>query len=315
MAPGAEQVAKVSPPAVTVLMAVRNGAPDLPAQLDSLRRQTDVDWQLIASDDGSTDASPSLLQSFAATAPAQIIAGPGCGFVQNFLALLLRAPASRAVALSDQDDVWFPDKLARALAQLNALPADRPALYCSRRLNWQPESDRRQLSRSYPHPPAFANALVENIASGNTIVMNAAAAKLACDTAAAAKSVAFHDWWLYLLISGAGGTVIHDPVPSLLYRQHAQSVLGQGEGFLARIRVRRGVLAGSYSERIEQNLQALQQVSHVLTPENRARLNLFIRARRSGLLRRLILTWQAGVWRQGRIARLEFWGVLCLGRV
>ena len=52
---------------VTVLMAVRNGAQTLPAQLDSLAAQSHANWRLIASDDGSTDGSRAILQRFAAT--------------------------------------------------------------------------------------------------------------------------------------------------------------------------------------------------------------------------------------------------------
>lgn len=300
---------------VTVLMAVYNGAPTLPAQLDSLMAQTHTNWRLIVSDDGSSDDSRAVLESFAKIAPVQIVDGPGQGFVHNFLSLLAQSDQGGTVALSDQDDVWFPDKLARALAHLDALPAQHPALYCSRRVNWRPETNRRRVSRSYPQPPGFANALVENIAAGNTIVMNAAAVDLARATLSAAQQVPFHDWWLYLLITGAGGTVIHDPSPGLLYRQHAGNVLGQGEGFVARQRVRRGVVGGGYAARIDQNLGALQQVVHVFTLENRSRLEMFAAARQAGLWRRLVLMWRSGVRRQGRLARLGFWGAVCLGRV
>ncbi|MFN7050803.1 MAG: glycosyltransferase, partial [Gemmobacter sp.] len=123
-------------------MAVRNGAADLQAQLDSLVAQTHANWALVASDDGSTDDSRAILQRFAgdqaARHPVVVAEGPGRGFVRNFLSLLARPGLSGPVALCDQDDIWFPDRLERALARLAALPPDRPALYCSRRVNWWP---------------------------------------------------------------------------------------------------------------------------------------------------------------------------------
>lgn len=312
----------MSAPGLTILMAVRNGAGELPAQLASFRAQQGCDWRLIASDDGSTDDSRALLEDFARTAPAEVVSGPGRGFVANFLSLLARPGLSGPVALADQDDVWFPDKLARALAALAEVPAGRPALYCSRRINWWPAAEpdagegRRRLSRAYPGPYGFANALVENVAPGNTIVMNAAALDLARETAGAAAEVPFHDWWLYLLVSGAGGRVIHDPRPGLLYRQHGGNVLGQGEGFRAAVAVRRGVMRGTYGRRIGQNLAALVQIEARLTPENRRRLADFIAARQAGLPGRLALMRRAGVYRQGgwRVAA-GFWGAVCLGRV
>lgn len=311
-------------PVVTVLMAVRNGAEVLPAQLDSLAAQTGCDWRLIASDDGSTDGSAALISRFGAErAPAgavRVIAGPGQGFVRNFLSMLALPEPTHPdrpglVALADQDDIWFPGKLARAAARLAALPDDRPALYCCRRVNWWPEGDRRRLSRRYPRAPSFANALVENIAPGNTILLNGAARALARDTAPAASDVPFHDWWLYLLVTGAGGVVIHDPEPGLLYRQHGRNVLGQGEGMRAAMKVRRGVLEGSYAARITANLRALRRIEDRLTAENRHRLDAFETARQGGLLRRLGGMWRAGVYRQGIASGPGFWGAVCLGRV
>lgn len=315
----------MSAPGVTILMAVRNGAGELPAQLASFRAQQGCDWRLIASDDGSADDSRAILEDFALTAPAEVVAGPGRGFVANFLSLLARPGLAGPVALADQDDIWFPNKLARALAALTGVPAGRPALYCSRRVNWWPASDagtgdtgtgRQRLSRAYPGPHGFANALVENVAPGNTIVLNAAALDLARETVAAAEGVPFHDWWLYLLVSGAGGVVIHDPQPGLLYRQHGGNVLGQGEGFRAAMAVRRGVMRGAYGRRIGQNLAALMRIEARLTPDNRRRLADFAAARQAGLPGRLALMRRAGVYRQGGWrAAASFWGAVCLGRV
>ena len=300
-------------------MAVRTGAAHLSAQLDSLVAQTHTRWQLVTSDDGSTDDSRAILQRFAADQaalhPVLMVEGSGQGFVRNFLSLLARPDLSGPVALCDQDDIWLPHRLERALAHLSALPADRPALYCSRRVNWWSPDNRRRPSRLYARAPGFANALVENIAPGNTIVLNDAALVLARETVAMAADVPFHDWWLYLLISGAGGAVVFDPTPGLLYRQHSCNVLGQGEGLRAGLAVKHGVLRGDYSARIDSNLHALGRIAGHLTPKNRYRLETFRRARAAGLFRRLALMRQAGVFRQGLSARLGFWGAVCFGRI
>lgn len=300
-------------------MAVCNGAAHLPAQLDSLVAQTHTSWHLLASDDGSADDSRAILHRFAedqaAWHPVVVVDGPKQGFVHNFLSLLASPDLSGPVALCDQDDIWFPDRLARALARLSIVPADRPALYCSRRVNWWPAEDRHRPSRIYARAPSFANALVENIAPGNTIVLNNAALTLARDTAAVAADVPFHDWWLYLLVSGVGGVVIHDPEPGLLYRQHGRNVLGQGEGFRAGLAVKRSVLRGGYATRISHNLHALGEIAEQLTPENRRSLDIFQRARKAGLFSRLALMRQAGVYRQGLLGRMGFWGAVCFGRV
>lgn len=294
----------MSQPPVTILMAVRNGAAHLPAQLASLTAQTGVEWRLVVGDDGSEDASPTILQEFARTHPVALHPGPRQGFVANFMALLARHDGAGAVALADQDDVWLPGKLARASAALATLPPGRPALYCSRRLDWWPATGRQRPSRALRRPPDFANALVENIAFGNTVVLNAAAARLARATAGAARDVPFHDWWLYLLVSGVGGQVIHDPEPGLLYRQHGGNLVGAGAGSGA-----------GYAPRIARNLAALQRIAPRLTPESRARLAEFSAARATGLPGRLVHLWRSGVQRQQRRDRIRFWGAACLGRI
>ncbi len=304
------------PAPVTVLMALHDGARHLPDQLGSLAAQTGTDWRLIVSDDGSADAGPEIVRHFARSHPVRLVAGPGQGFARNFLSLLALPGEAGAVALADQDDVWFPDKLARALARLAVVPPQIPALYCSARLDWWSATGRRRPSRRLPHPPAFANALIENVAAGNTIVLNPAAAELARQTAelAAAADVPLHDWWLYLLVSGCGGQVIHDPVPSLLYRQHEANLVG-ADRTGAGLRSKLAVLQGHFAARVERNLQALQAVEMRLTSENRDRLAAFVAARRCRRPRRLYLMRQAGVYRQQTLARLGFWGMVCLGRI
>ncbi|MDZ4134919.1 MAG: glycosyltransferase, partial [Paracoccaceae bacterium] len=121
---------------VVILMGLFNAGPLLAPQLESLRRQSHTAWRLIVSDDGSHDAGPALVQAFAQHQPDHDIAlikGPGQGFARNFVHLIRAAgPQVPYAAFSDQDDVWLPQKLARAVAALAELRADRPALYCAR---------------------------------------------------------------------------------------------------------------------------------------------------------------------------------------
>ncbi|WP_435260121.1 glycosyltransferase [Thioclava sp. FR2] len=296
-------------------MAVHNGAENLPDQLASIKEQSLGNWRLIAGDDKSTDASRAVLNEFARMSSAEVVEGPGKGFVANFFSLLSLPGLQGPVALSDQDDIWFPDKLERGLRALDEIDDQRPALYCCRRVNWWPRFNRRKPSRTFPAAPSFKNALVENIAAGNTIILNDAALRLVRSTLAAARDVPFHDWWLYLVISGAGGQVICDPKPSLLYRQHEDNLVGQGEGFLASLKVKRGVWDGSYSQRIDRNIAALLRIKDVLTAENRDCLHDFAAARNGDFTTRLSLMRKSGVYRQGLISRIGFWGAVCVAKV
>lgn len=308
---------------VMILMAVYNGADTLVQQIDSLCQQSFESWDLTVSDDGSSDGSPALIaaQTNALASAGHALHlrhGPRQGFAENFLDLLASLPPDTGpVAMADQDDVWLPDKLERAVAHLTKIPPEQPALYCSRRYIWTPQrAGHGPVSRNYPRPPGFSNALIENIAPGNTIVLNAAAAQLARAAAGQRPAGIFaHDWWLYLVLSGMGGTVLFDPTPTLLYRQHARNALGAGERIARRFANKVAVLRGSFAQRVGTNLEALVPLEADLTPLNRTRLELFQRARTAPLLRRLTLLRQAGVYRQGRLSGLSFWAAACLGLV
>lgn len=260
-------------PHVRILMATRNGAAHLPAQLGSLLAQTHDDWSLWASDDGSTDATPDLLAGFAVAHPGRevrLLDGPRRGAAANFLSLMAHPGLPPGpVALADQDDVWLPHRLGRGLA---AVAGEEPAFYASATILADAEGRLGRVSSRHPRPPAFANALVQNVLAGNTLILNAAALALLRRTlpAALTHSVAHHDWWVYLVATGAGARVVLDPEPGLLYRQHEGNVMGAHRGprvALARL----GALGGGrWGDWVGRNLAALDACRDVLTPEARA---------------------------------------------
>ena len=262
---------------VTILLASYRGARFIGAQLDSIAAQTHRDWQLIVSDDGSDDGTPKIIADFAASRPAgqvRIVRGPSRGATQNFLHLLSIAPDG-PIAFSDQDDVWFPDKLARALAALSHHQG--PAHYAARTVI--ADHDLRPLapSRHFRRPLGFRNALVQAIMAGNTSVFNAPAAAILrrCVGPAQQHDLEAHDWWAYQVTAGAGAALIHDAVPALLYRQHPQSVMGRNDTVKALSQRVGMLLAGEYGAWLAANHAALQVVRSELLPENRRILDRF----------------------------------------
>lgn len=304
---------------VTILMGVYSGAEVLPAQLASIADQTHEDWSLVCSDDGPDDGGPAQIRAFAQEQRQNVhlSRGPGAGFSANYMAMIRELPSDIGmVSFADQDDVWMPDKLARGVAMLRDVPEGTPALYCARRMLWDPNRDSRQPTAPYLRAPSFRNALIENIAPGNTVVLNAAAARLARAAARRTGAVFAHDWWLYLLITGAGGVVLADPgPPCLLYRQHGANVIGGGEGARAQVRRKWQVLRGAFGERMRGNLEAMQAVSDLLTPEARAQVRTFAEARDAGVLSRMAGLARVAPYRQTRLASCGFWGAALLGRV
>lgn len=271
-------------PPVTVVMATRNGARHLDEQLASLAAQSHGDWRLRVGDDGSTDATRDILSGFrdGTGAPQEVEPGPERGFAANFLTLIAGcADVPGWVALSDQDDVWYPDKLSRALNALMTLPPERPAVYCARTMLVDQQGRRIGPSRRHRYF-TFRNALVQNVVAGNTIVLNPAAHALVAR--AGAVAVPYHDWWIYLLVTGAGGQVIYDPEPVMDYRQHAGNVQGENRSASAVLRRGGGFLNGTWRSWFEANMAALEKVAPLLNDETSAALARW-QARRGPLAR------------------------------
>ena len=299
---------------VAILMAVFQGREYLPDQLKSLTRQSVTNWALIAGDDGATDGSPAYLAQFAATRPAgqvKVVAGPRQGAAANFRALLDHVPAEAShIAFCDQDDVWDIAKLA---AGIIALPTDRPAIWCSRVVNCNAKLEQLSLSPEPRVAPSFRHALMQNIVQGNTLMLNRPAFELVLAAHAVTGPVVMHDWWIYQLITGAGGQVIYDPIPSVLYRQHQANVVGANTAFGSRFAGLRRMLDGTYRRWSRINLAALQASRMWLTPENRALLDDFARLQMR-LPDRIAAMRHGRFCRHGRFSQWALWLAVLLGR-
>jgi glycosyltransferase involved in cell wall biosynthesis len=315
------------PPAdrtVTILMGLHNGAAHLGDQLHSLEAQRHADWRLIVSDDGSTDDGPALVRAFAARHPpgrVRLVTGPGRGVARNYLFLLGALPEAPGwVAFADQDDIWLPERLERGIAALLALPggaAAAPALHCARTLIFRQDPRRTRLSPPRPRPPGFRNALVQNIAAGNTILLNPAAARLLRAAAPRTAAVVVHDWWAYLLISGAtDGRILHDDRPALLYRQHGGNLIGANDGLGARLHRLRQLLAGTMRDWTDVNLAALAAAEPWLSAEAKETVAR-LRALRAtpGLAARLADFRRLGLYRQTRASTLALWLMVAIRRL
>lgn len=305
-------------PRITICLCTRNGAAHLQAQLDSFTAQTHRNWALWISDDGSTDATRDILHSFrrahGARHDIRIIDGPQQGVAANYMSLLSHPDLPPGpVALSDQDDVWHPDKLARAIAAI--APHGGPVLYGARYLFCDAVLNVTGHAPVARRGPSFANALVQNIVSGHTAVLNAGALALV-RRAGVPSDIPFHDWWLYLLVTGAGGTVICDRAKVLRYRQHGANTLGAHHGARAAAARMAMVMGHRYGDWVRANWGALRHVPGLLTLENRDLLRALCApgAPRAGLARVTLLS-RSGLHRQTRAGTAALWLAALLGRV
>jgi len=294
-------------PKVAILLCTYQGQKYLHEQLNSFVAQTHKNWALWVSDDGSKDGTHAILAETVkdlGTGKISLHNGPQEGFCANFLSLTCKADIKADYyAYSDQDDIWKPEKLARAVAALKTVPQGVPALYCSRTRVVDADDKPICMSPLFEKTPSFANALMQNIGGGNTMVFNEAARQLLIAAGDQVK-VVVHDWWAYLLITGCGGQVFYDPISTVRYRQHGGNLVGMSSSWPARIKRIVLMLQGRLREWNDLNVAALQSVYGRLAPRNQEILNQFMVARQLPLQQRLVGLMRSGVYRQTLYGKL-----------
>lgn len=291
---------------VAILLATYNGEKFLVEQLESIHKQTHSNWIIYASDDGSKDSTLQILNAYMARWGKNkfiLLHGLGRGHAHNFLSLV-EASLGRHdyYAFSDQDDVWMPDKLERAISILSH--SDTPLnLYCSRTAYIDNFRNHIGSSTIFKKPLSFKNALVQSIAGGNTMVFSKEASNL-FEHITNYDLVVSHDWLLYILVTGVGGKVYYDRYESVLYRQHSFSLVGQNKTFTAKIKRLKMLLMGRYRIWIGRNLSIVQLIFPKLTDNNQKTFNYILRARDFGLIARTIAFIRSGVYRQNLIGNI-----------
>lgn len=229
---------------VQILLAAYNGAAWLPAQLQSLRDQTDRDFTVLWQDDGSSDDTPAQL-SRCSLQDDRFLPGAqqGChlGAKGNFLSLIRQAKAD-AVLLCDQDDVWFPEKVARlkkALAKAEVQNGAGTPLLVHSDCRGIDEAGAQLFPSFFRHqgwdPSAVTlpRLLVQNNVTGCTLIMNKALLRLIAAHGDADK-IFMHDWFIALTAASFGRVVFLNDVLTG-YRQHLDNAIGaSGKDQLAR---------------------------------------------------------------------------------
>lgn len=284
-----------SAPVVAVVLSTYNGVRYLPEFLASLAAQHRRPDRIVLRDDGSSDASPALVERWAEGEgiALQRVTGAPMGPAGSFLAALAASHPADVTLLADQDDVWLPEKIARAVERLQGRETI-PALYASR-LRIVDATLRPMRDSERPSNLSFASAACESVLTGCTMALNRPLVDLV--RKGPGVHVQMHDWWLYMLAS-ATGAVEFDDRPLILYRQHDANVLGSGsKGWRALAERARRFRTGASVSRGDQLAQLLDGYASHLSPDARRLVQLLVQARASLPLRiRAALT--AGIRRQ-----------------
>lgn len=303
---------------VHILLATYNGERFLSEQLESLRNQKHSNWTLTVSDDVSTDNTCAIVTQFANSVTQKVTLlseGPSLGPTSNFFRLMNHVAIDSEndlIAFCDQDDVWFNDKLERAVHWHQTFGDIPTRLYCSRTQFVNDQLVPIGLSPKLRRPPSFENALVQNIASGNTMVMSYQV--LVALRHIHVKHSVWHDWTTYLVATALGGKIEFDEQPSLLYRQHTNNVIGSNNGYQASLKRVLPILQGRYKQWSHMTAAAVADISDQLPHQSAETLQSFVHMR--GLanpIHRLMAFKQSNIRRQSKAGNLSLGLALLLG--
>lgn len=224
-----------APPKVDVLMATYNGRRWIEQQVDSILCQQGVDVTLVVSDDGSHDGTREYLERRSAVEPRLVVLPPragASGVTANFMYLLMSHPQTddRFVALSDQDDVWFPGKLR---TQLELMRSTGAVATSSDVVSFAASGARRLIVKSGPQ--RRWDYIFEAAGPGSTYVFSPEmhARLLPALSMLDLSEIGVHDWFLYALVRALGGQWTIGSEPTVAYRQHQGNVQGENHGLHA----------------------------------------------------------------------------------
>lgn len=224
-------------PCVLVLLAAYEGAENICEQLHSVLRQENVIVNVLVSVDPSRDSTVALVDEFAKrdtrVRMLPVIAASG-GAGQNFFRLLREAEFSEVdfVAFSDQDDIWYADKLSRAVQLLQATDS---YCYSSNVMAFWMDGTEKLIDKAQKQQEW--DFLFEAAGPGCTYVFKRVVVEdikifLASNPSEISK-IGLHDWFIYAFSRSKGYLWTIDQRPSMSYRQHASNQIGVNSGWRA----------------------------------------------------------------------------------
>ena len=293
---------------IAIVLGFYEGYEFINKQLQSIFDQTHQNFIIFVSDDNSKNSFSIEKLNISERNKKKIRVGfrnKNIGYAKNFLnALVSINDYFDYYAFSDQDDIWYPEKLEKAIKSLEEYPDNQANLYGSRtELIGASEEIKLGQSIEFKKYPSFQNALTQNIFGGNTMVFNRTAFDLICSTKINQKIIA-HDWWCYQIISGAGGNVFYDKNIYLKYRQHNTNLIGSNISLKDKWLRFCKVANGNFKIQNDHNLRSIINNQNLLTISNGKTLTNFIKARESFFLKRIFYFLKSGVYRQTLIGNI-----------
>lgn len=217
---------------IAVLMSTYNGEKYVVEQIESILNQQEVDVVLYARDDGSSDRTPEILDSYENNYSNFIWINKGIkeniGVKKSFFNLLDYAYSTdesvEYFSFADQDDVWLERKLISAINKIKNSNNEKGAVYYSNKIFV--DEKLKEISReNIIYYGDYLEILWKCLSAGCTMVFN----RRMADKLNIYRSEVncLHDAWVYRLGKCIGADFFFDNKSYILYRQHGNNVLGQ----------------------------------------------------------------------------------------
>lgn len=203
-------------PTVSVVMCTYNGAKYLKEQVDTILAQDYPITEIVVQDDASADDTWTMLEAYRAARPDlfRIYRNKErLGFNRNFHTALLRAK-STYVAIADQDDIWFADKIRRQVEAIGRADVCYTDYY-------RDTAYTRPLRCAVSPPGDMVSLFFHNVIPGHSMLLRRAF----LDEEWAWNDGFYYDWWFLVNAHLRGRGVAHVAEPLNWHRPHAGSAI------------------------------------------------------------------------------------------
>ena len=201
---------------ISVCMAVYNGEKYIYQQIESILAQLTSSDEIVVSDDGSSDKTLEIIQSFDDTRIVLIFNTSRRGLVKNIENALLHARGDH-IFLADQDDVWVSNRVSAVIPLLRVYDLVISDCYVvDSALNILKDS----LFQINNSSPGFVKNLIKNSYVGCCMAFNK---KIFTSVLPFPSYIPMHDWWIGLVCDYRYKTCfINDKL--VYYRRHFSNI-------------------------------------------------------------------------------------------
>ncbi|AMC01356.1 Spore coat polysaccharide biosynthesis protein spsA [Aerococcus viridans] len=215
---------------LSVALATYNGELYLKEQIESIIGQLEEDDELIISDDGSTDSTIEIISTYLNDKRVKLYSNNEKGVIKNF-ENAIRKTKNNIIVLSDQDDVWLPNK-AKTIKDVFSRNNTKLLVSAAKYV----DSDLNEINSMNSIHPTWRKGIVKNIIKNTYIGCCMAFNREVLDIILPfPENIPMHDVWIGILVELNKSEVTYIDEPLILYRRHNNTATTNKRNNLKRI--------------------------------------------------------------------------------